>query len=55
MVGGLTHGLGACVGGLDAAVADELGGEGAQQGLPLVGGLVQLRDALPVPHGLDRR
>ena len=55
MIGGLAHGLRPRVGGLDAAVADELRGKGAQQGLALVGRLVELRHALPVADGLDRR
>lgn len=49
----LAHGLGTDGGGLDPAVADDLGGEGAEEGLALVGGLAELRHALPVSHHFE--
>ena len=46
----LADGLGPDEGGLDAAVADDLGGEGAEEGLALVGGLAELGHSLAVAH-----
>ena len=46
----LPDGLGADGGGLDPAVADDLGREGAQEGLALVGGQPELGETLPVSH-----
>lgn len=55
MVGGLADSLGACVGGLDASVPDELGRQRAQKRLALVCRLIELGDALAVAHRLDLR
>ena len=46
----LADGLGPDEGGLDAAMADDLGGEGAEEGLALVGGLAELGHSLAVAH-----
>jgi len=46
----LADGLGPDEGGLDASVADDLGGEGAEEGLALVGGLAELGQSLAVAH-----
>lgn len=46
----LTHGLGANEGGLDPTVADDLGGEGAEEGLALIGRLAELGHSLAVTH-----
>ena len=50
---GSTHGLGAGDGGGDAAVADELGGEGAEESLALVGGEAELVALALVPHHVE--
>ena len=49
----LAHGLGTDGRGLDAAVANDLGGEGAEEGLALVGGLAELGQALAVAHHFE--
>lgn len=42
MINVFAHGLGTDGGGLNASVTDDLGGEGAEEGLTLIGGLSEL-------------
>jgi len=47
------HGLGPDGSGLNTAVTDDFGGECAQQGLALIGGLAELCEALSVTHHFE--
>lgn len=55
VIRGLADSLCTGMGGLDATVSDQLGGESAEKGLALVGGLVQLRHALAMTHSFNGR
>lgn len=53
MIDVLAHGLGADGRGLDASVTDDFGGEGAEEGLALIGGLAEFGELLSVTHHFE--